>query len=153
MRKHLKKSACAIGKNNYITAEPALFSEDEMGEEISNDFFDQYAEAYLEAMRIVCCLDDVEFYNLSKEYQQCHDTKEACYLHVLPSHVMTLMQFMALGDCINMRRGCMNNPNQKLHVAVPASFVEARKRFMEEIHNGKYGHTDWISLPDFPQAL
>ena len=153
MRKHSRKSTGGIGKNDFITTEPALFNEEEMGEEISDDFFDQYAETYLEAMRIVCCLDDMEFYNLSQEYQQCHETKEAYYLHVLPSHVMTLMQFMALGDCINMRRGYMNNPNRKPHVAVPASFAEARKRFMEEIHNGKYGHTDWISLPDYPQAL
>ena len=140
---------------NYliITTEPSLFSEEEMGEEVSNDFFDQYAEAYLEAMRIVCCLDDMEFYNLNQEYQQCHETKEAYYLPVLPSHVMTLMQFMVLGDCINMRRGYMNNPNQKPHMAVPESFVEARKRFMEESHNGKYGHTEWVSLLDYPQSL
>ena len=117
-----------------------------MGEEVSNDFFDQYTEAYLEAMRIVCSFDAPAFYNLSQEYQQCHETKEAYYLPVLPSHVLTLMQFMALGDCINMRRGYMNNPNQKPHVSVPESFVEARKRFMEEIHNGKYGHTEWVSL-------
>ena len=153
MKRHLRKSTNATGKNDYIPTEPSLFSEDEMGEVANNDFFDQYAEAYLEAMRIVCRLDDMELFNLSQEYHQCHDTKEAYYLHVLPSHVMTLMQFMALGDCINMRRGYMNNPSQKPHMAVPESFVEARKRFMEEIHNGKYGHTDWIFLNDYPQGL
>lgn len=153
MRKQWKKNPFPIGKDVFITAEPALFSEEEMGGEASNDFFDQYAEAYLEAMRIVCRLDDMEFYNLSQEYRQCYDTKEAYHLHVLPSRVMTLMQFMALGDCINMRRGYVNNPTQKPYVAVPASFAKATKRFMEEIHNGEYGHTDWITLLDYPHAL
>lgn len=121
--------------------EQRLFSDEEMRGGVSIDFFDQFTDAYLEALQIVGKLDDAGFYFLSQDFYTLNQgTRDMFFLHPLPIKVITITQFVALRDCINLRHG-YNNNFQKPHVTFPGAFVEARKR----LGNDNCSYTEWFS--------
>ena len=77
-----------------------LFSEEEMRSgSRSTDYFDLYEDAYLEAMRLICSLDDYGFYELNEEYNlNKSERKESYYLRNIPGKVLTAEMFYALGE-------------------------------------------------------
>ena len=124
--------------------EQELFSEEEMRGGI--DIMNLLVDGYLEAMRIISCLDDEQFFALSHEYQPPVTGQESYFLRALPTRFFTPIQYFALGDCINMRHAHDDYPNpfQEQNIPFLDCFEEARVRFMDENQNGAYKYANWI---------
>ena len=135
------------GSNRKASYEPCLFSEEEMRGGIRTDFFELYEDAYLEAIRIVCKLDDVSYMALSHEVDQQYMFAEKYWIRMLPGYAMSYIEFDALREIIGIRHGYNNNfySFQKPHVSVPASFEKAKKRFEDELPKGEYRNVEWIT--------
>ena len=106
-----------------------LFSEEEMRSgSRSTDYFDLYEDAYLEAMRLICSLDDFGFYKLNEEYNLIkNEIKESYYLRNIPGKVLNFYNFA------------------KPHITFYSSlFYKARERFLKELVNERYVNTKWI---------
>ena len=129
--------------------ESQLFSEEEMRSgSRSTDFFGIYEDAYLEAMKMICRLDDVGFYKLNEEYNLYEgEIKESYYLRNIPSKVLTSDMFYALGDMIALRHYHNNHLYNfaKPQITVPSSFNQARERFLKELTKEGYVNTEWIA--------
>lgn len=135
---------CFNRKPNY---DPCLFSEQEMQGGVCIDNFDQKEDAYLEAIRIVCKLDDVSFIALGEEVEQQYRFAETYWIRSLPGYIMSHSQFEALREIIGIRHGYNNNyySFQKPHVTFLTSFEKAKKRFEDELPKEEYKYVEWIT--------
>lgn len=142
--KYQGTSHCFNRKPNY---DPCLFSEQEMQGGVCIDCFDQKEDAYLEAIRIVCKLDDFSFIALGEEVEQQYRFAEKYWIRSLPGYIMSHSQFEALREIIGIRHGYNNNyySFQKPHVTFLASFEKAKKRFEDELPKEEYKYVEWIT--------
>lgn len=138
------------GSNRQSIHNPCLFSEEEMqgGIRLRTDSFDSYEDAYLEALRIVCKLDDVSFIALGEEVEQQYRFAEKHWIRSLPGYIMGVVQFESLREIIGIRHGYNNHfySFQNPHVIAPGSFTKALERFRGELPNEEYKFTEWINV-------
>ena len=135
--------------NSSKSMELQLFSEEEMRSgSRSTDYFDLYEDAYLEAMRLICSLDDFGFYKLNEEYNLIkREIGRSYYLRNIPGKVLTSEMFYALGEMIALRHYHNNHFYNftKPHILIASSsFYKARERFLKELANERYVNTEWI---------
>lgn len=121
-----------------------LFSEAEMtgGINVKKDFYEQYVNAYIKGLSSIVNLDDITYRELSFEIE--HKKSDfniygQIYLKTIPLFIMSLVELLAMEECINMRRSYINRC--KPHFTFPEAFVEARENFMK---NEKYTNIRWI---------
>ena len=127
--------------------EPSLFSEHQMEGGVRKNFFDVYADAYLEAMRTISKLDDGSFYMLREKYeQQTPELKEGIFLMAFPEKTITEASYFAMGEMIALRRYYNNRlmGHAEARITVPDSYRDARERFLLEANKDEYVCTDWV---------
>lgn len=127
--------------------EPSLFSEHQMEGGVSKNFFDVYADAYLDAMRTISKLDDGGFYMLRKEYeQQSPELKDGIYLMAFPEKTISEASYFAMGEMIELRRYYNNRlmEHAEARITVPDSYRDAREHFLLEATKDEYVCTDWV---------
>ena len=75
MKKQLRKSTRIIGKDDFITTEPLLFSEEEMGGEDCHIFLNYYAEVnyFVPYLKKIAKKDALSFFF-------CNFTADSCSL-------------------------------------------------------------------------
>jgi len=147
LREVKKRHKKIVQKRRKKAVEQELFTEEEMRGGISDDVGDVFVDAYLEAIRIISRLDDEEFFTLSKQYQQLpNDPERLFFLPALPTHIMNIIQYVILGECIELRHHqeyFHDCPGQR-DILIINCFEEARERFEKENENGEYKYTSWL---------
>lgn len=121
-----------------------LFSEAEMtgGINVKKNFYEQYVDAYIKGLSSIVSLDDITYSELSFEIEHIRSDYEIyghIYLKTISMFIRSLVELLAIEDCINMRRAYTNRC--KPHFTFPAAFVDARDKFLK---NEKYTNIRWI---------
>ena len=117
---------------------------------IETDIFILYEEAYLEAMRKVCRLDDMEFMlNGNKLFDTLPEIQEGDFLpfRAPRDSYLRLIPYEALDQIINLRHAYINHfyDFENARITIPSSFFKARERFMKECTSEEYAQTEWIT--------
>ena len=127
--------------------EPSLFSEHQMEGGVSKNFYDVYADAYLDAMRTISKLDDEGFYMFREEYEQRKpELNEGIYLIAFPEKMITEATYFAMREMIELRRYYNNRlmEHAEARIMVPDSYRDAREHFLLEATKDEYVCTDWV---------
>lgn len=133
-----------------------LFTPDEMkgGLKPKDPYLEESIEAYLKYMQIITELDERTCHLLQWECDNVsgHCSANYCYRIETLAATVTIIQFEALKDCVDMRMFALANQgynNRKVswrpHVTDPSAFVRARETF-KRCYSAKYeGRDSWIT--------